>query len=140
MDRRNLLQLALAGAATTLIAPRAAQAAGAPSMAGGVYYTKEAPGRWGAKVAGHMPIVEVVRDAAGVTLNVATSHEMKGYEHYIVKHVVLDADFKFVAEKMFDPNTDKAALSSFKLGNYKGTVNVLSMCNKHDLWLATATV
>ena len=139
MDRRNFFQLAAAGAAATLLVPKTAFASDS-EMAGGVYYTKEAPGRWSQKAAGHAPIVEVSRNAAEAVLNVATSHEMKGYEHYIVKHVVLDNNYKFIAEHLFDPMKDKAPLSTFNLGAYKGTVYVLSMCNKHDLWLASAVI
>lgn len=137
MERRNFMQLALAGSAATLLAPATAQAAG---MAGGVYYTREAPGRWSGKIATHLPLVEISRGKDGVVVNVATSHEMKGYEHYIVKHVLLDKDYQFIAEKMFDPAKDSAALSSFNLGGYKGTLHVLSMCNKHDLWLTSVEV
>lgn len=139
MDRRNFLQLAAVGGAATVLAPNIAFA-GTPEMAGGVYYTKETPGRWSQKAATHLPIVEVSRKGAEVALKVVTPHEMKGYEHYIVKHVVLDGNYKFIAEYMFDPMKDKSPISTFNLGAYKGSVHVLSMCNKHDIWLASATV
>ncbi|OYY92807.1 MAG: hypothetical protein B7Y41_14645 [Hydrogenophilales bacterium 28-61-23] len=138
MDRRNFMHLALAGSATAVLLPTSAHAAASP--AGGLYYTREAPGRWASKVATHMPIVEVSQGKDGVVINVATPHEMKGYEHYIVKHVVLDKNYQFIAEKMFDPSKDSAALSSFNVGQYKGVLNVLSMCNKHDLWLASVEI
>jgi superoxide reductase len=137
MDRRNFMQLALAGSAASVLTPATAQAA---TLAGGVYYTRESPGRWASKAATHVPFVEVSSGKEGVAIKVITSHEMKGYEHYIVKHVVLDKNYQFIAEKMFDPTKDSAAISSFNLGQYKGTIYVLSMCNKHDLWLASAEV
>ena len=65
---------------------------------------------------------------------------MKGYEHYIVKHIVLDKDYNFITEKVFDPAKDKAPISEHDLGAYKGEVNVLSVCNLHDTWLSVATV
>jgi superoxide reductase len=41
---------------------------------------------------------------------------------------------------MFNPDKDKAAISTFTLENYSGAIYALSMCNKHDLWLNSATV
>jgi len=139
MQRRNFIRLAVAGSVTGIIAPEIVLA-GSSSMAGGVYYTKEAPGRWGKKVAGHLPNIKVLKGDKGVSIKVVTSHGMDDYQHYIVKHIVLDKDFKFIAEKMFDPTKDKVAISEFSLGNYKGAVNVLSVCNKHDSWLNSAVV
>ena len=139
MQRRNFIRLAVAGSVTGIIAPEIVLA-GSSSMAGGVYYTKEAPGRWSKKVAGHLPNIEVLKGDKGVSIKVVTSHGMDDYQHYIVKHIVLDKDFKFIAEKMFDPTKDKVAISEFSLGNYKGAVNVLSVCNKHDSWLNSAVV
>jgi superoxide reductase len=43
-------------------------------------------------------------------------------------------------EHLFDPAQDKTAESSFMLKDYSGTVYALSLCNKHDLWLASAQV
>ena len=60
---------------------------------------------------------------------------MSGYKHYIVKHVLLDKDFKFIAEKMFDPKKDKKPVSTFALGAYGGPLYALSVCNKHDTWI-----
>jgi superoxide reductase len=139
MDRRHFFQAAAAGAATTVLVPTRAFAE-APGMAGGVFYTKEAPGRWAQKAATHLPIIEATKSGADAVINVTTPHEMKGFEHYIVKHTVLDGNYKFIAEHMFDPTKDKAPMSTFNLGNYKGTVYALSMCNKHDVWLASASV
>lgn len=139
MDRRRFFRLASAGTVATVLTPGLA-AASTAEMAGGVYFTKEAPGRWAQKAATHLPVIEVAKGGAEAVLNVTTPHEMKGYEHYIVKHVVLDGNYRFLAEHMFDPMKDKVPASTFNLGAYKGTVYVLSMCNKHDLWLASATV
>lgn len=139
MERRNFIHLAVAGSVAGIIAPSSVLA-GSSSMAGGLYYTKSAPGRWNKKVAGHLPSIEVSKNSDGVNIQVVTAHGMTGYEHYIVKHIVLDDNFNFIAEKMFDPMKDKAAMSEFSLGKYRGVVNVLSVCNKHDTWLNVARV
>ena len=139
MDRRNFIRLAFVGTATGIIAPTSVLANTA-SMAGGVYYTKDAPGRWSKKVGSHLPSIEVARGAEGASIQVLTAHGMTAYEHYIVKHIVLDKDYQFIAEHMFDPMKDKTPVSEFKLGNYTGIVNVLSVCNKHDTWLNLAEV
>lgn len=46
--------------------------------------------------------IEVGKVGGEVNVKVVTAHEMKGYEHYIVKHVLLDKDFKFIAKHLFD--------------------------------------
>ena len=139
MNRRDFIAMVAASSAVSLI-PAQAIASQSNTMAGGLYHTKEAPGRWNKKAAGHLPQIEVGKDAEGANIKVTTAHGMTGFEHYIVKHVVLDKDYKFLAEKMFDPSKDKAPISSFSLGKYTGTVHVLSVCNKHDTWLSSATV
>ena len=138
MDRRALLKLGLVGAAAASL-PKTASASkmSMDSMAGGVYYTKESPGRWGKKIGGHMPSIQVM---PGGKVNVVTGHAMKDYKHYIVKHMVLDKNYNFLAEKMFDPAKDNEAKSTFELGGYKGEIHVLSVCNKHDTWVSSTTV
>jgi len=136
MDRRSLLKFGLIGAAGTAL-PTQALASKPSSLAGGVYYTKTAPGRWAKKVGGHFPAVEKM---PGGKIKVTTGHEMDGYKHYIVKHIVLDSNNNFIAEHMFDPMKEKAAISTFSLGSYKGEIKVLSVCNKHDTWVNSTTV
>jgi superoxide reductase len=146
MDRRKFISMAFGGATVGLIAPSLAvagstkSAASTSSMAGGVYFTKAQPGRWSKKVGGHLPNIEVVRNGTSSVLKVVTAHEMNAYAHYIVKHIVLDKDFNFIAEHMFDPTKDKAPISEMSVGTYRGLVNVLSVCNKHDTWLNSAEV
>ena len=135
MDRRSFIRLSALGATTGIIAPTAALAATA-NMAGGIYYTKDAPGRWSKKVAGHLPIIEV----SGNTIQVTTPHAMDWHAHYIIKHMLLNDKFEFVAEKMFDPVQHKTPISQFSLANYKGRIHVLSVCNIHDSWLNIAEV
>jgi len=141
MDRRHFIQSAALGIAANTISPTIAMARNkeqgheAKLGAGGLFYTKDAPGRWSEKVAGHLPSIEVVPAAEGVRVKVLTGHEMRGYQHYIVKHMLLNEHFEFIAEKLFDPMKDLVPMSEFSLGNYSGRVNVVSMCNKHDVWL-----
>lgn len=139
MDRRSFIRLSTLGAATGIIMPTAVLAS-ASSMAGGVYYTRESAGRWSKKVGGHLPNITISKSSLDKTIEVVTSHGMSGYEHYIIKHVVLNDKFEFIAEKMFDPLKDKAPISQFSLGSYSGRIHVLSVCNKHDTWLNVADV
>ncbi|MGZ0079536.1 desulfoferrodoxin family protein [Methylomonas sp. YC3] len=143
MERRDFIRLSAAGAAISAIAPSLAQAAETgkqPTPPGDVFYTKDAQGRWAGKAATHLPVIEVVKADDKTTVKITTPHEMKGYEHYIVKHVLLDKDYKFLNERMFDPSKDPVAISEFSLAGYSGTVYALSLCNKHDLWLNSAEV
>jgi superoxide reductase len=141
MERRDFVRLSAVGLATTLITPTLALAKNVklPPVSD-IYYTKDSPGRWKDKVAGHLPSIGIEKAGSNITIKVVTSHEMKGYEHYIVKHVLLDQNYKFLEEHMFNPDKDKAAISTFTLENYSGAIYALSMCNKHDLWLNSATV
>ena len=33
---------------------------------------------------------------------------MRGFEHFILKHIVLDKSFNIISEKIFDPSKDRA--------------------------------
>jgi superoxide reductase len=106
----------------------------------GIYYTKDTPGRWSKKVGGLLPNISASKNDLGTTIEVITSHSMTGYEHYIVKHIVLNDKFEFIAENMLDPLRDEAPFSQFSLGSYSGRIHILSVCNKHDTWLNIADV
>lgn len=138
MNRRNFIQLAAVSSAAGLVLPKVAQAK--PQLAGGLYYTREMPGRWKGKEAGHVPKIQVSKGKGAVLIQVITAHEMKGCEHYIVKHIVLDGKYRFLNEHMFNPETDKEPVSQFSLGPYRGQIYVLSVCNKHDTWLNSALI
>ncbi|MEY3807822.1 MAG: hypothetical protein RI893_798 [Pseudomonadota bacterium] len=139
MERRNFIRLSVAGIGAGIIAPSIALAETSKSAAD-IYYTKEAPGRWSGKVATHLPTIAIEKASGKVTVKIVTAHEMKGYEHYIVKHVLLDQNYKFIDEHLFDPTKDTAAISTFTLHDYSGPIYALSLCNKHDLWLNGAEV
>jgi len=142
MDRRSFIRIGMAGVATGIIAPKIVLAGSMgqkinnSGMAGGVFYTKDSPGRWAKKAGSHSPILEKVDTG----IRVVTGHPMKPGKHWIVKHVLLDSDFKFVAENIFDPNKDKAAISNFSLSGQSGAVYALSVCNLHDSWLSVIEV
>ena len=142
MDRRNFIQLGFAGIGSTFVAPGLvlAFAGEQQSMAGGVYYTADAPGRWSKKVQSHLPNIELEKGQDGTKIRVQTRHTFDGYDHYIIKHVVLDKDFTFIAENMFNPLKDKEPVSEFSLEKYSGPVYVLSVCNKHDTWMNATEV
>ena len=52
-------------------------------------------------MAGHLPSIGIENAGGKLTVKVITPHEMKGYEHYIVKHVLLDKNYKFIDEHLF---------------------------------------
>lgn len=142
MERRNFIRLAAIGAGVTAFAPALIHASDEKSaiINRDIYYTKDYAGRWTGKSATHLPVIEATKVDGNTVVKITTPHEMKGYEHYIVKHILLDKNYKFVEEYLFDPNKDKTAVSSFTVKNYNGTVYALSMCNKHDLWLSSAEI
>ena len=137
MDRRLFIRLGMAGAATGIIAPKIVLAGplgeqiSKNKMAGGLFYTMESPGRWAKKAGSHSPLIEKTADG----VQVVTSHPMDPGKHWIIKHVILDNDFKFIAENIFDPTTQKAPISEFKLSGQSGAIYALSVCNLHDTWL-----
>ncbi|QWF70167.1 hypothetical protein KEF85_12540 [Methylomonas paludis] len=142
MERRNFIRLSLTTAGAALSLPAISLAENRKPLPTGadIFYTKEDTGRWAGKAATHLPVIEISKTAAEATVKITTPHEMKGYEHYIVKHILLDKDHKFINEHMFDPSKDSIAISSFTLKNYSGSIYALSFCNKHDLWLAEAEI
>jgi superoxide reductase len=141
MERRDFIRWGVTGLGASIITPSLVLAKNVnPAPISDIYYTKESPGRWKDKVAGHLPSIGIEKSGTKITIKVITSHEMKAYEHYIVKHVLLDQNYTFIEEHMFNPEKDKAAISTFTLDNYSGPLYALSLCNKHDLWLNSATV
>jgi superoxide reductase len=141
MNRRSFIRLSLLGVSAGIIVPKNIPAAQKPGqdrskMAGGVYYTQEAPGRWAKKVSSHLPMIEKDSSTGDKTkVRVTTLHPMTGWEHFIIKHILLDQNYKFIAENMFDPNKDSSPVSTFTVEKYTGPLYALSVCNKHDTWL-----
>lgn len=144
MDRRQFMGAVAAGAALTAVAN--ASVAGTKEadnltsiFEGSFYLTKENPGRWAAKAAGHLPVVEVSKADGKSTVKVTTPHEMRGYEHYIVKHQLFDEQMNLLGETMFDPTKD-APVSNYDVAGYTGVLYAMSVCNKHDVWVSAETV
>ena len=96
-------------------------------LAGSFYYTKNKSGNKENEVQSHSPLLEINEN----TLIVSTPHEMKGYDHYIIKHIVLDNRF---SEKVFDPSKE-IPLSKHNIIGYEDKLYVLSVCNNHDTWV-----
>ncbi len=99
-------------------------------LAGNIYYTKNRPGRWSNILDSHVP--EIIEN--NNILEISTLHEMRGYEHYIIKHLVLDNKLNIISEKRFDPSKD-APVSRHNITGYLDKVYILSVCNQHDTWL-----
>ena len=99
-------------------------------LAGSFYYTKDKPGRWSKLVESHGSSYQITNNI----LEVSTPHEMKGYEHYIIKHIILDKRFNIISEKLFDPSRE-LAVSKHNIIGYTDRLYILSICNKHDIWL-----
>lgn len=136
MERRDFIQLGLVGMGAGIAAPVASMAGTAPFPANAdLVYSQKSQGRWAGKAATHIPNIAIDKADGNIKVQVVTGHEMKAYEHYIVKHVLLDKDFRFIDEHFFNPMEEKVARSVFSLANYQGTLYALSYCNKHDLWI-----
>ena len=89
--------------------------------------------------AGALPVIQSeVRNGEKV-VTVTTPHEMTA-EHFIAKHTLLDKDMNVLGEKVFYPHSDKAAISSYVVRDYKGKIYAVSLCNQHDTWLAESVV
>lgn len=144
MDRRKFMGAVAVGAALTAVAKTSvAEAKNAGNLTsvfeGSFYLTKENPGRWAAKAAGHLPVVEVNKVDGKSTVKVTTPHGMHGYEHYIVKHQLFDEKMNLLGETMFDPMKD-GPISSYDVAGYSGVLYAVSVCNKHDAWVSAETV
>jgi superoxide reductase len=100
------------------------------SLAGKVFYTKNNPGRWNKKIKGHLPTFS----QTGKNIEITTGHEMNGYDHYIIKHMLFDEKFNLLNEIMFNPNKD-APISNHDITGLNNKIYALSLCNKHDAWL-----
>ena len=140
LNRRLFVSGGLVGAVSPVMlhavpASAAGDVEAISQLSGKLFYTSEARGRWAGKEGGHAPMIERSANAIEIT----TGHEMDGYNHYIVKHALLDADLKFVTETMFDPEKD-TPVSQHSIKGLSGPLYALSLCNKHDLWLTSFTL
>ena len=135
-NRRAFLKSSLAVAAGMAIGQVSPVSADSVSFPKGVVYTKQNPGKWSKKVAGHLPKVKV----EGNKVTVTTTHGMTD-EHYIVRHTIVSRNGDVLGEKTFFPS-DAEAKSVFELSGTHSkyiwdtaTLYATSFCNKHDLWV-----
>lgn len=142
MNRRDFVSMNLIGGALFMAPPSLLAATDDKNpllgpWVGILFYTKDQPGRWEKKAAGHLPQIETRTAGDGqVIVKIATDHEMNGIKHYIVKHMLFDKDMNLLGEKMFDPEKD-LPVSEFTTTHYHGTLYAVSVCNKHDTWINT---
>lgn len=130
-NRRTFLKTSLAATAGVFaLNLNTVHASEKTSLPAGLIYTKENPGKWAAKVGGHLPIVKV----EGKTVTITTDHDMSD-KHYIVRHTIVTPEGEVLAEKTF-ASSDEEAISVFELSGDYPLLYASSFCNKHDLWVA----
>ena len=91
-------------------------------LAGSLYYTKKKPGRWKNLMKSHVPTIEIKDNF----LEITTPHEMRGYEHYIIKLMILDEKFLFRIIGFFYSLVQKIGYSNLQLQK----MNVIPLVNK----------
>ncbi|WP_281648306.1 desulfoferrodoxin family protein [Parendozoicomonas sp. Alg238-R29] len=140
MNRRFFLYAGTVATGAIVTFPSMGKTPTSHNVFGNLIFTADRPGRFAHKAKSHLPIITPVDTPQGQTIRVETNHEMNGYQHYIVKHQIFDQDYNLIDEKLFNPKIEKKPVSLFKLDDYSGLIYATSLCNKHDLWLAQATV
>jgi superoxide reductase len=134
MDRRHFL-LYTATTATAATLTCTAQAIDNSSLpAKNLIFSQDNGGIWEAKKDSHVPSIEVDNDR--VTVSTDHGHSKT---HYIVRHTLLLADGTVVGAKTFSPLDEPISEHKLPTG-YNGTIYATSFCNKHDLWLAKASI
>ena len=137
MNRRDFLALgsALATMAVPLTLFGSRRPKGLPlDLAGRLYFTREQPGRWEAKVKGHLPHFSAKREDDRWFVTLSTEHEMVP-QHYIVKHQLFDENYTLLSEHLFIPGTASSALSEHVIATLPKSGYMVSVCNKHDMWV-----
>jgi len=134
MDRRSFIRLSVFGVTSSIITPKESLASSSKD-AGHSYLTQNSPGPWGQQIGIHLPRIGVLKEDSKTRIKVVTPHTMHRFDHYISHHIIMNEDFKTIADRMFDPLKDRSAISHFQLGNYRGRIHVLSVCNRHSTWL-----
>ncbi|WP_373086018.1 desulfoferrodoxin family protein [Sneathiella sp.] len=145
LNRRQALAMAgggatalLASATPTLAAESCDMQAALRMLAGKIFYSTDEPGRWAGKEPGHSPLIKVDKAGKDVLVRAATRHPMEA-DHFILKHLLMDADLNVVHEQYFDKSFDLPR-SRFELNGYKGRLYIVSICNVHDNWINWADV
>ncbi|PHQ69486.1 MAG: hypothetical protein COB93_07915 [Sneathiella sp.] len=140
LNRRQAMTVAGAAAAAALViaAPSVALAredlqGALRELAGKVFYSADRPGRWKGKEKVHSPLIKVDKDGNDLLIRAATQHAMSD-DHFIIKHILLDAKLNVLSEKLFDKIFDMPR-SRFALNGYSGRLYIVSVCNVHDNWI-----
>jgi len=133
--RRDFMKSSLAVSAVALTATTIPLLAAQNSKVNIFAYSKANPGRWEGKDKSHAPIVTIKGD----DVTVETKHGMSS-AHYIVKHTLLSETGEVIGENVFFPQTDKKAISHFKLTGKHKEIYALSFCNLHDQWVTKTTL
>jgi superoxide reductase len=108
------------------------------ALAGKFFFSSDNPGRWKGKEKGHSPLIKVDMDGNNALIRAATQHPMAP-DHFIIKHILMDQNFDFMAEQVFDPIFDMPR-SRFEISGYSGQFYIVSLCNLHDNWINMATI
>jgi len=144
INRRQAMTVAGGGAAALLFAmPSAATSSdnlqqAMRELAGKMFYSTDKPGRWKGKENGHSPLIKVDKDGSDVLIRAATQHAMVD-DHFILKHMLMDAELNVLGEQYFDKVFDMPR-SRFEMNNYTGRIYIVSVCNVHDNWINWADV
>ncbi len=134
MDRRHFL-LYTATTATAAVLASTAQAIDTSSLPPkNLIFSQDNGGMWESKKDSHVPAIKVDNDR----VTVSTDHGHSN-SHYIVRHTLLLADGTVVGTKTFSPLDEPISVHKLPAG-YKGSIYATSFCNKHDLWLAEASI
>jgi superoxide reductase len=134
MNRRTFLINSTIVASTTALGKTALADTKVSLPPENLIFTEQNGGIWQSKVRLHIPIIEVT----GNQVKIRTEHG-QSQRHHIVRHTLLLEDGTMVGATTFTPND--APISDHELPTgYKGKIYATSFCNKHDLWLATATI
>ncbi len=105
-------------------------------LAGSLYFTRDNPGIWVSEVERHLPQIETAGAPGGTTsVTIKTPHPMEGCKHYIIKHKLLDARFRMLSQKTFEPARDQPVSRHVLPVGYRGPVYAVSICNLHDAWI-----
>ncbi|MEH6527448.1 MAG: desulfoferrodoxin family protein [Sneathiella sp.] len=144
-SRRQALTLAGSGLASAAFAgpvfantPDVELKGALRTLAGKFFFSSENPGRWKGKEKGHSPLIKVEKDGSNALIRAAVRHPMD-HDHFIIKHILMDQNFDFMAEQVFDVNFDMPR-SRFEVSGYSGQFYVVSLCNLHDNWINVATI
>ena len=141
MDKRSFIRLSVASGAADDFATREVLAAGMDKVIGSrfardLFYTEHPFGRWTKGLADHhLPQLEKETSGGATQLHLATALPMNAYAHYIIKHQLHDHRLTFLREHLYNPTTDTKPETTFDLGNHRGVIYVLVICNVHDTWI-----